>query len=219
MSRLLSTTSALILCTAGAVSAETQISLYGGWQTSPHSRVTGTLPAGVTYPGSFSKSIGWDGKSFTMPPYYGARVTFWQGGNWGWGVELSHDKAYAGSDMSPEFTRLEFTDGHNILTVNYMKRWPGKWDKFTPYVGAGVGIAVPHVDITPAGGQHTYEYQYTGPAARLTAGASYQLNDRWGLFGEYQFTISDNDVDLTGGGDLHTRIITNALNVGVSFAF
>lgn len=219
MSRLLSTTSALVFFLAGAAAAETQISIYGGWQTSPHSRITGTLPAGTTYPGAFSKSIGWDGKSFSMPPYYGARVTWWQSGDWGFGIELSHDKAYAGGDMSPEFTRLEFTDGHNILTVNYMRRWQDRWGDFTPYVGAGIGVAIPHVDITPAGGTKTYEYQYTGPAARLTAGASYRLNDRWGLFGEYQFTISDNNVDLTGGGDLHTRIITNALNVGVSFSF
>ena len=219
MSRLLSTTTALTLCLAGAAAAETQISIYGGWQTSPHSRVTGTLPAGVTHPGPYSKSIGWDGKSFTMPPYYGARVTWWKTGDWGWGFELSHDKVYAGSDMSPEFTRLEFTDGHNIVTMNYMKRWPAKWDTFTPYVSAGAGFAIPHVDVTPTGGQHTYGYQVTGPAMRLTAGASYELNDRWDLFAEYQFTASSNDATLDGGGDLHTRIITNALNFGVSFSF
>ncbi|SEQ70148.1 outer membrane protein [Thalassovita taeanensis] len=219
MSRKLIASAVLAVSFATSAAAETEVSLYGGWQTSPHSRASGTLPAGVAFPGDFSKRVGWDGKSFSMPPYYGGRITWWNDRNTGWGLELSHDKAYAGADMSPEFTRLEFTDGHNIITVNYMKRWPGKWGTFTPYVGAGIGIALPHVDIEPTGGDHTYGYQMTGPAARLTAGASYKLNDRWALFSEYQFTISDNNVDLDGGGDLHARIITNALNFGVSLSF
>ena len=68
-------------------------------------------------------------------------------------------------------------------------------------------------------GNRTYGYQYTGPALRLSAGASYDLNDRWAVFGEYQFTISDNEADLEGGGKLNTRLISNAVNVGVSFRF
>ena len=69
------------------------------------------------------------------------------------------------------------------------------------------------------GGNRTYGYQYTGPALRLTAGASYELNARWSAFGEYQFTVSDNETDLEGGGTLNTRLISNALNVGLSFRF
>lgn len=222
MTRKLFASAALALTCAsvGSVAyAETEISFYGGWQTSPHSILTGNLP-GV---GAIRKRIGWDGKSFAMPPYYGGRVTFWNGNDTGWGFELSHDKAYAGGDMAPEFSRLEFTDGHNIITVNYSKRWTNKWKTFTPYASVGLGVALPHVDITPAvgtsAGTHTYGYQLTGPAIRLTAGASYDLNERWKLFSEYQFTASDNDVDLDGGGDLHTRLITNAINFGVSYGF
>ena len=218
MSRTLIPSAALAIAFATAAAAETEISLYSGWQTSPHSRISGTIATG-TSAGPVDKLIGWDGRSFDMPPYYGARVTFWNDRNTGWGFEFTHDKAYAGDDMLPEFSKLEFTDGHNIITVNYSKRWPGKWNKFTPYVSGGVGVALPHVDITPTGGTPTYEYQLTGPAARLTAGASYRFNDRWSAFSEYQFTISENDVKLTGGGDLNTRIITNALNVGVSIGF
>ena len=58
-----------------------------------------------------------------------------------------------------------------------------------------------------------------GPAARVTAGVSYDLNDRFAVFGEYQFTYSQNSVDLPEGGDLETDIKTNALNVGLTLKF
>ena len=56
-------------------------------------------------------------------------------------------------------------------------------------------------------------------AARVTAGAKYEINEKWSVFGEYQFTASQNKADLTGGGSMETRIFTNALNVGVGFSF
>lgn len=204
---------------ATSAAAEIELNFYTGWQTSPHSDVTGTLPAGADFAGDFSKFIGWDGKSFAMPPYYGLRATYWTEGNTGWSLEFTHAKVYAGADMEPEFERLEFTDGHNIITVNYGKRWPQLWNNVTPYASFGLGIALPHVDITPVGGESTYGYQLTGPAARLTAGAAYPLNDSWNLFGEYQMTVSQNEVSLEGGGDLSARIITNALNFGVGYSF
>lgn len=194
--------------------AEIELSLYGGYQTSPHSRITGTASGGA-----YSNLIGWKGKSFAAPPYYGMRATYWRPDNLGFQLEFSHDKVYApASEMPTGFTRLEFTDGHNIITANVAKRWPGRWNNLTPYVSGGLGFAMPHVDVTE-GGNVTYGYQVTGPAARLTAGASYKFTERWSVFTEYQFTWSENSANLTGGGDLNARIITNALNVGVGFSF
>ncbi len=197
--------------------AELELSFYGGSQSAPHSSVSGSHPA----IGDFRSTIGWQGKSFAAPPYYGVRAMWWRDSNIGWGVELTHAKAYAptGEMAAAGFDALEFTDGHNILTLNMMKRWPEQWGRFTPYVGGGLGVAIPHVDIQPTGGAHTFGYQVTGPAVKLMAGAKYDLNDRWALFGEYQFTYSENKVDLDGGGDLDTRIITNAVNFGVSISF
>ena len=40
-----------------------------------------------------------------------------------------------------------------------------------------------------------------------------------GTMHEYKGTYSKNDVDLDGGGNLETNIVTNALNLGVSFNF
>lgn len=198
------------------VLAQTEISVYGGLQSAPHSSVSGTRPDGSR----FKENIGWDGKPLAMPIYYGLRATWWRPNNIGVGLEVTHTKFYAPlGDMPAGFSRLEFTDGHNIVTANVTKRWPGQFgDRITPYAGIGLGIAVPHVDVA-VNGVRTYGYQYTGPALRLTAGASYDLNDRWALFGEYQFIVSDNSADLDGGGKLDTRLISNAANFGVSFRF
>lgn len=156
-----------------------------------------------------------------MPPYYGLRATWWQNDDWGFGVEFTHDKVYAekGDMAAAGFSTLEFTDGLNIVTLNASRRWKNRWGNITPYVSGGLGVAIPHVEVTPTGGPSTFEYQYGGPAARLTAGASYPISDSWSLFGEYQFTASRNETDLKGGGHLDTRIFTNALNVGVGFRF
>ncbi len=218
--RLLAATAAAALLgglSAPAAQAEIDLSVYSGYQTAPHSRVSGTLPGG----GDYSGLIGWEGKSTSMPPYYGIRATWWRDASWGWGVEFSHNKVYsdAGDRAAAGFSTLEFTDGLNILTVNANRRWQDAWGGLTPYISAGVGVNIPHVEVTPVGGPATFGYQLTGPSARLTAGTSYALNDHWKLFGEYQFTWSDISADLDGGGTLNTTIYTNAVNLGVGYSF
>jgi len=202
---------------AGAAHAEMELSLYSGFQAAPHSGISGTDPGGA---GAFDVNAKWEGKSFAMPPYYGLRATWWQSENLGFGVEFNHAKVYADNATlaASGFSRLEFTDGLNIITINAFYRWPVEGRKLTPYIGAGVGISVPHVDIESTGGK-TFEYQYTGPAIQLVAGVKYDLNDRWALFGEYKGTYSMNEVDLASGGSLETNIVTNAINIGVSYSF
>lgn len=213
------TLSALALVLTGQrAAAEVELSFYSGLQTAPHSIVSVTDDPTL---GDTEFSAKWNGRSFAMPPYYGLRGTWWRTDSFGWGLEFTHDKVYADDATRADngFNRLEFTDGLNILTLNAVKRWPDRLGRLTPYAGAGLGIAVPHVDIEPAGGPHTWEYQLTGPAARWFAGVRYDLNDRWSLFGEYQGTYSMNTVALDDGGTLKTNIVTNALNIGVSFGF
>ena len=205
---------------APAVAAEREISIYTGHQSLPHSQLKGFNPAPGPNFGPFSKHTKWEGKPFVMPPYYGARAMWWRESGLGFGIEYTHTKAYASAadKAALGFNRLEFSDGHNVITANIAKRWDNKWGNFTPYVGAGVGIAMPHVDAND-GVNRTFGFQYAGPAIRLTAGAKYDINARWAAFADYQFTASWNDVDLTGGGFLSTRLFTNAFNVGVSLKF
>lgn len=193
--------------------AEVELSFYGGLQGSPH----GSIRQG----GSAPQGVSWQGKSFEAPPYYGLRATWWRSATFGIGLEVNHAKVYAADPAALGFDRLEFTDGLNIVTANMWRRWPGALAKgrVTPYAGIGLGLAIPHVDIRPTGGAHTFGYQVTGPAAQAVAGLSWRMNDRWSLFGEYKATYSANRATLDSGGTLRTNIFTNALNLGVSWRF
>ncbi|WP_212522808.1 outer membrane beta-barrel protein [Actibacterium sp. MT2.3-13A] len=206
----------LVLLSALPAAAEVELSFYTGTQSAPHSDVSGTAP-GV---GPFKFQAGWEGKPFDMPPYYGLRATWWRSANLGYAFEVNHAKVYADKATLAKsgFSRLEFTDGHNLVTFNVFYRWPDAASRLTPYAGAGLGLAIPHVDVL-VGGNKTYGYQVTGPVVQLVLGASYALNDTWSLFGEYKGTYSSNEADLKGGGTLKTDLITNALNVGLSYRF
>ncbi|MEM8980270.1 MAG: outer membrane beta-barrel protein [Pseudomonadota bacterium] len=197
------------------VQADWELSFYTGFQSAPHSRVKGD--ANGT---DFNFLAEWEGRPFEAPPYYGFRATYWKSPTFGWGVDFNHTKVYATDDTLADsgFDDLELTDGLNILTLNAYRRWPSEERKWTPYVGGGLGLSIPHVDAEFAG-SNTFEYQITGPAAAWMAGVTYPLNENWSVFGEYKGTFSSNDASLEGGGSLKTNIITNALNIGVSYGF
>ncbi|SMY09407.1 outer membrane protein [Flavimaricola marinus] len=208
----------LTLAFAGSsVVAEVELSVYGGYQTSPHSEVS-VFGDAVAPDSEFT--AGWEGRPFTAPPYYGLRATWWPSETLGFGLDMNHAKVYADDETLAEtgYEHFEFSDGLNIITVNAYRSWEDGFGAFTPYVGGGLGVSFPHVELTD-GGSETTGYQLTGPAVAWIAGASLPINDRWSVFGEYKGTYSINSADLDGGGTLETNIITNAVNVGVSFNF
>ena len=201
-------------CLPGLAMAEVELSFYGGAQSAPHSDVF--ITGDVNYP--TETRVKWEGNSFEMPPYYGLRATWWASEKVGYGLDFTHTKVYSDAESrGTDFTTLEFTDGLNTLTANAYRRFD-PLGAVTPYVGAGVGLAIPHVEVSN-GITTTEEYQITGPAVTFLAGASYPVGERLSVFGEYKFTYSQNEADLDGGGTLNTDIITNAVNVGVSFSF
>lgn len=195
---------------ATQAAAEVELSFYGGVQTAPHSIITDSVLGDAR--------VRWLGKSFEAPPYYGLRATWWTSEKWGFGAEFNHAKVYAENPTALGYDVLEFTDGINLITANVFRRFPNG-GRFTPYVGGGLGISVPHVEIQRSGESRTFEYQLTGPAAILVIGSSYEINDRWSVFGEYKGSYSSNKAKVDAGGTLTTNIITNALNLGVSFRF
>ena len=210
---------AAVLSAVGAAPAvaEFELSLYSGWQTVADSDVEGDDPGGL---GAFDFEADWEGRSGETPPYYGIRGTWWRPGNYGFGLEFTHAKVYASDGTLDDngFEALEFTDGLNIVTANVFRRFPGQARAWTPYVGAGAGVSVPYVEVETQGSS-TFEYQLTGPAAQWVAGVSYELTPAWSIFTEYQGTYSRNEADLDGGGELESDIVTNAVNLGVSFNF
>ena len=193
--------------------AQVELSFYTGAQSAQSSDVSirkSMTDETVTH-------VEWVGRSFDAPIYYGVRATNWRSSTFGLGLDFAHNKVYAKS-LPDNYTVLEMTDGLNTLTVNAYRRWTDMVGGLTPYVGGGIGVAVPHVEVENATSETT-GYQLTGPAATWIAGASLPINDQWSVFGEYKGTFSANSAELDSGGTLETDILTNALNVGVSFNF
>ncbi len=158
----------------------------------------------------------WEGKPFKSPIYYGARVVAWpDNARVGAMLDFTHAKAIARFDDTGTFTgthegkplpskarvgdvfkHLEFSHGHNMLTVNALTRL-GRF-AVQPYVGAGAGISLPHTEVafrTENG--RTYEYQYAGLVGQALAGIEVKLG-RATVFLEYKFTYAPYEVPLSG---------------------
>ena len=195
--------------------AEGTVSVYGGFNASPHSVVKTTAPGGALT----RNSVGWDGASFSMPPYYGVRGTWWldQAPEWGVALDFTHSKVKA-DPLPAGFTTLEFTDGINFLTANLLYRHD-MGTQLTPYGGVGVGLSIPHVETNgpTVGGFSTLEYQVTGIAAQALIGVDYKIDDYWSVFGELKSTYGQVEADLNGGFKLDTDIISNQIIVGVTY--
>lgn len=205
-----------IIALPATVMAEVELSFYGGLQSALESDVA---VSGDSVISDRTDTLTWEGRSFDAPPYYGWRATYWASPEFGYGLDFAHNKVYPKDDVLPAgYSKLEFTDGLNTLTVNAYRRWENAIAGLTPYVGGGVGLSIPHVEVV-SGASETFGYQVTGSAATWIAGASYPISDQWSVFGEYKGTYTQNDADLDTGGSLSTDIITNAVNVGVSFRF
>ena len=203
-----------MLMLPASANADVELSFYGGLQSAQPSDVS-VYDAN----GTDTDLVQWEGKSFSAPPYYGIRATIWSSSEFGYGLDFTHNKIYPKS-LPMGYDRLEFTDGLNTLTVNAYRRWRNGIAGLTPYVGGGIGLAIPYVEVVRnAVNSETFEYQVTGPAVTLIAGASYPINDKWSVFGEYKSTYSQNKADLDDGSTLETNIVTNAVNLGLSFRF
>lgn len=193
--------------------AEGTISVYGGANFSPHSVVKTAGPTATR------NSVGWDGASFELPPYWGVRATWWldEAPEWGFGIDFTHGKVKA-DPMPAGFTTLEFTDGINFLIANAYYRHDLE-NGFKPYGGVGLGLSIPHVEVEgPAvGGFRTEGYQVTGLAAQILVGVDYEFHPDWSVFGELKSTYGQVDADLSGGFNLKTNVISNQVMLGVSY--
>lgn len=192
------------------------LSAYGGIQGAPHSEVS--VSDGTDF------TAGWEGQSFETPVYFGARGIWWgvieSEPDFGLSLDYSHAKVYADEETiagTPGWTHFEFTDGLNLLTLNALYRVPFD-NGITPYVGAGAGINVPHVEVTRPSGT-TSEYQLGGATLQAQLGVDYRITDQWSVFAEYKVNYSFVDAKIDSGDTLETNIWTNAANVGVTFHF
>lgn len=160
--------------------------------------------------------IDWRGKPFDDPIYYGVRVARWfPRSSFGAMLDFTHSKAYAPLDQQAKlsgskdgqplppaaaigdlFHHLEFTHGHNMLTLNLLRRLPSIGSLVSPYIGVGLGVALPHTEVQLKGTPgRTYAYEYAGPAAQLLIGIEIRV-PRLSYFVEYKFTVAPYRVPL-----------------------
>jgi hypothetical protein len=160
--------------------------------------------------------VDWQGKPFDDPIYYGVRATHWRpNSSFGTMLDFMHSKVYApldqrvkvsgklnGKTLAPEasigdlFHKLEFTHGHNLLTLNLLRRLPSISSSFSPYGGVGLGVALPHTEVQIKGVPgRTYAYQYAGPAVQFVIGIEIRV-PRLSYFIEYKFTSASYSVPL-----------------------
>ena len=163
------------------------------------------------------KEIEWFTHPFENPLYYGVRLQRWfEGGRVGGMIDFTHSKAYAPMDKDTEFQgtidgkpapatakvrsyfdKLEWSHGHNMLTLNGLLRLPSL-GIVSPYAGVGAGVLLPHSEIhLRSDPSRTYEYQYAGPVGQLVFGLEFRLA-KGSVFLEYKFTLADYWNPLSG---------------------
>lgn len=188
-------------------------------------------------------NVSWTDESFRSPIYYAIRVSHWPGnhGRWGMALDLVHVKMYAALDESLQvsgirdgaavagterladtFSSLSFSHGHNLLLVCGLYRHrlaDGESGSFLSRLdlrgGAGIGIAVTHVETVLDGGT-TDGYQVTGPAVQGLLGGTVAVSGRFRGLLEYRLAYASIDADLTGGGRLEVSPWSHQLAFGIS---
>lgn len=181
-----------------------------------------TLPSDVrfTNPGKTDMTVhdvNWDGRPFKSPIYYGLRAQNWAAGGAGAMIDFTHSKTISqreqsvrlsgtrnGAPVRPSttigetFKHFEFSHGHNMLTLNGLYRLGAWTPAIGPYVGAGIGVSLPHTEVQfqdePT---RTYEYQYTGPVVQALAGVELRL-PRASVYVEYKFTLAWYRAPMSG---------------------
>jgi opacity protein-like surface antigen len=178
--------------------------------------------------------VPWEGKSFESPPYWGVRGIYWLDVNPSWGVmvDYNHAKIYSelgatvkvsgtrngvalnGKDrVSNTFDILEFTDGLNEIYLGGTYRW--QHERWTPYVGLGVGLSFPHVEIRRTGSSiRTFEYQVTGVAVEGLVGLEYRITPRVSAFGDYKLSFLKQRCRRERRGNARNRRVDQSFHPG-----
>ena len=170
--------------------------------------------------------VDWSTKSFEDPQYYGLRYThyFDDMPYFGFMIDYTHDKIYGKlsnvvgvngtnlgqpvngfASLSTTFTGLSMSHGLNTVTVGPVARcflWGD--DPYTsivqPYIGIGVGAAIPHVEVQFVGQPIDESYRWGGIVVEGRAGVNVRVSEHCSIFAEVKVMCIPNlNVDITGG--------------------
>jgi len=211
-----SSSAANTAATASTIAPPGKEMMFAGYGGVPY-----TYPSDVTIkkPGVHdfaAQDVPWEGKPFTNPIYYGARIVSYGSGRTGAMLDFTHSKAIARLEEEASFTgtidgapaparaklrdifkKLEASHGHNMLTLNGLFRLPSFTPRIQPYVGVGGGVTLPHSEVQLANKQErTYEYQLAGPVGQALFGIELRTA-RVSYFFEYKFTFAPYEMPLS----------------------
>jgi lipid A oxidase len=234
MTRYTALAAVLLLSPLCASAGAWEFAFYGGSSWHHDADVELTTPtASLEF-----EDVAWRSDSFQSPPHWGVRVSRWFGAENRFAVALDfvHAKVIAEGDeqvavsgtrngvavntterVDATFSRYEYTDGLNLGTLNLLYRVPGFSTRVTPYVGLGIGAAVPHVEVT-APGVRAYEYQTAGVTGHGLIGLSGLVTEHIGAFVEYKAGYTDIEADLPGGSVSHD-LFSHHINFGLLVRF
>lgn len=191
-------------------------------------------------------NLSWSDRSFTSPPYYGARAGyFFESHPWlGLALEFFHFKIIADTAEIRRLTGVhrgnavdarvpvdsvvqsfQITHGVNYLTVDAMFRYPLLRDpvrfprgRVHLYSGFGVGPVIAHPESIIDGASDDGPYQVGGIGAQVFLGARALLFKHVGVFAEYKFSHSSLDVEVARGTAYVTEN-THHIVWGITIAF
>ena len=194
-------------------------------------------------------------KAFTEP-YYGVRVYrfFAKHPQWGIGLDFTHLKAFMADPtqrvqvtgpwprvapdgtvaLGDHFEDLNVSHGVNHVAVNAAYRWMLRPSsrfpdgRFQPYVTAGGGPAVPHLELTvKSDGQlqrkaFGYQWRFGNWGIGAGAGLRWRFASHLGVYGEYRWTYSILDnMTYDNGEDVSVRMRFSSQHAlwGISIGF
>jgi lipid A oxidase len=226
----------------GSARGELDISLFTGVALTPDNDLELRHAGGTNL--TFH-DVGYEGRDFESPPYYGFRGLWFpnEHSNWGFGVEFFHIKLYAETESTVRVTgqrngksldaneRIDNTvqgfsisHGLNFPLADVVYRWfPAPRDHgfpncLQPYAGIGLGAAVPHVESEVFDRFHE-EYQFHGPGVQGFVGVNIDISKNLGAIFEYKLTYANlGELDIPDGS-IQITPLTNNLVFGVTFRY
>ncbi len=190
-------------------------------------------------------NVSYEGKDFSPPLYYGGRLAYYldrDRSGFGFGLEFFHAKAYLNAndtvqvtgtrngapvnDQEPISNTIQFfnnSHGLNFALADVLYRFvfnhrdESLLGRVQPYLGAGIGAVIPHVE-SEVNGVEAEEYQLHGPGVEALAGVNIDIVRHFSIFGEYKFTYADLTESIPGGS-IHFEPETSHIVGGISVSF
>ncbi len=230
----------MIMATANTARAQWVVAGFFGSAATTRSDLVLTQPA--TQTSMRFQSVGWEGRSFRLPPYYGYRAAYFLRSPGWFGIEggVIHMKVYAlAADtvtasgttggvpgarpvrLDSVVQRFSLSHGQNMLLVNAVvrralwRRGDYRAARLLVMSRVGIGPTLPHVEST-IGGIGEERYERGALALQAAAGVEVRIWKPLRAVAEYKFTRCRQSVDTAAGSHIETLLVSHHLAFGLA---